>query len=675
MLEEPRRENEKDHGKGKALFRIVFVCLLSIVVLFLLPFLGWGREVRAIAGATVILLSAANTGLWFIKGKRKQLSGRELFQATGLGLGVYALGMFYLAAMQAWSDLMVGGFFLVIVLAGLPNIPVLVRSMRHSDRESQYKSWSILEAVLLVLTVIFAGFLLIYAFLPTMNFDGLEYHLGVPWAYWQKGGMQFLPHLFYSNFPMNMEMLLTLAWRIGGESGVQVFHYSLGMLTTYALFLGLCRRIGRTGALLGALVFLTDFQIMTLTISTKIDLGLIFFSYLAFESLMDWWKTGKKREAILCSVFTGIAIGCKYSAIGIVGIPIGIGFIICLVSMRKKQPDLKILFHYGLLIAILFSPWAAKNWIYQGNPVFPLGYSVFGAKTMDDEIQHFMTLSTDATWPDEIEGFAELSTSWEKLREIWFILTQGQLLVTLFLIIFPLLLIDSREQRLKRMAWLCLIGYLIWIFLSRPLPRYLLPLYPMLVLLLVSSWRNRKGKGIEYLVWGLLGLLVVHNYMGLSLVADQLPSAPRYLLRQLSREEILFRSLPHFEAIEFLNRRLEKEPGKALFVAEARGYGCKIPYDLNSVYDHAILLKRVEEEMDSSKWSELLSKAGYTHLLYNAIELARYRKAFDHDGWREGQRIEDTMKELQRTGKLNPVYTAGPTQDELQITVYKIINR
>jgi hypothetical protein len=175
------------------------------------------------------------------------------------------------------------------------------------------------------------------------------------------------------------------------------------------------------------------------------------------------------------------------------------------------------------------------------------------------------------------------------------------------------------------MAILVALIWLIWLFLSRPIPRYLLPAYPCMIATLLLAWEGSRWKLIQKTVQAILLLAMLYSLRGIPAIAAQLPNPFDYISGRLSREEILFRGLPHFQALEYLNSSVDPARGKVLLVAEARGYGCKVPYDLNSVYDHAILLELLGGEPDASRWASILRARGYTHLLYNQIELARYR--------------------------------------------------
>lgn len=657
----------------EAILLILVFLALFFLLAELLPYVWIGREVRACVGVAWLLVAATGVGLWFIERRPGPVPGRQMLQACGLGIGVCAYGMFLLAALGLWRDRWVWAFFLILQLFSLPQWPLLLRSLRLHWSQAHRERWSVAQVAGLILGGTVAVLSLLYAFLPPMIFDGLEYHLGVPWAYWQRGGMHFLPHLFYSNFPMNVEMVLTLAWRIAGEGGFKVLHWAFGLLSAAGVYIWLRRPLGRTGALLGALLFWMSGEALVLAVSAKIDLALTFFSLLAFESFWRWLHGGSRREALLCGVFCGLAVGSKYSAVGVVALPLGLGLLLSLAAGLRERKQWPILIYFGVAVGLLWMPWGVRNALYQGNPVFPLAYSVFGGKTMDEELHRFMKETTDATWPEELEQLRRLRPGPEQMEQAWGILTGRQVIPTLFLVLFVPLLLGGMERRLALASIVILLGWLVWVTLSRPLPRYLVPLYPAMAGLFLLALDKVRRRALVRIGWALLGVILAHHFLSFGDFIARLPNAPRFVSSRHSVSEgFLFGSLPHLEAIDFLNRNLSRTNAKVLFVAEARGYGCEVPYELNSVYDRAILLQIIGSESRPERWAGLLREAGYTHLLYNPIELHRYRRTFEASGWNEGERTREVMSRLEQTGGLRPLFATPPTPSG-RITVYEIV--
>ena len=104
-----------------------------------------------------------------------------------------------------------------------------------------------------------------------------------------------------------------------------------------------------------------------------------------------------------------------------------------------------------------------------------------------------------------------------------------------------------------------LLGWLIWVTLSRPLARYLVPLYPAMAGLFLLAFDKVRWRPVVRIGWGLLAIVLVHHFLTFSDFVARLPNAPRYLTSHyLAPEGFVFRSLPHLEAIAFLNRSVSR---------------------------------------------------------------------------------------------------------------------
>jgi 4-amino-4-deoxy-L-arabinose transferase-like glycosyltransferase len=635
------------------------------IVLFVLNALVYlsCREGMALATAAEVHIVAAGLGFHVLRFLGYPAEGKWFFPAVGVGLAVMALLMFLLGVLGLWQDVIViPAYFLMLFLAIFQWPPVLKVLLEPLQRQGK-EPWVLWDAVLLVFGGFVALFLLVMAFLPPMGFDALEYHLGAPWAWWQRGGIVFLPHLFYSQFPMNMEMLFTLVWRLGGETSIKVFHWSLSLVAAGALYAGIRSRVGRRWALLGALLLYTNIPLMVLSVQAKIDLGLVFFATLAYLSFLRWLDTREQKDVIFLGIFCGIAAGIKYSAIGVLILPVGLGMV-CRVIFHQEDLRKKLLHPlvFAGLVVLLFLPWGSRNLINEGNPVFPLGYSVLGGRTLDPEFHAFLARTTDATWPEEMQDLQKTDSVSEFILHFWWVLTRLDVITGLLLISAPLILMQKKNIEAKYLLVMALAGWLVWLTLSRPLPRYLIPVFPAVVLSLVLWGKSIRKPLVENLILIIGILILVYNFSTLGVIARQLKDAPKYLLRQVSREEVLFKGQPHWQAIEFLNRTLgDKEDVKVLFVAEARGYGVEVPYVLNSVYDRAVLLQVIGEGNDPGLWADRLLEAGYSHILYNPIELSRYIETFAQEGWPEGQRLREVMVRLEASPRLKLLWESPPT--------------
>src|SRR5690606_16894712 len=81
------------------------------------------------------------------------------------------------------------------------------------------------------------------------------------------------------------------------------------------------------------------------------------------------------RHTLLCGLLAGSAIACKYPGLVSVTIPLGVA-VVLIAARRNGTMDmpaaLRTAAAFSLGVAVTFGPWALKNLIETGNPVYPL---------------------------------------------------------------------------------------------------------------------------------------------------------------------------------------------------------------------------------------------------------------------------------------------------------------
>ena len=217
--------------------------------------------------------------------------------------------------------------------------------------------------------------------LPPIEKDTLIYHLAVPKIWLNAGGVIEIPWLENSYFPMNLNLLYMAPLSFDFDIGAKFIHNVFGLLTALLIFLYLKKRISTNWALLGGLVFLSTPLIVRLSASAYVDLGLAFFTTAATLGIIYWQDTGKWIYFILSSIALGLALGTKYNSV------FALAFLSCGVLWFYKRSGngwVKsggVTFIYAGLALSLFAPWAVKNYIFTGNPTYPLYNQLWGVAT------------------------------------------------------------------------------------------------------------------------------------------------------------------------------------------------------------------------------------------------------------------------------------------------------
>ena len=237
----------------------------------------------------------------------------------------------------------------------------------------------ILLNLFILCTVIYVSLL---AWVPPVSRDALTHHLAVPKLYLQHGGIYEITHLNFSYYPMNLDLLYLIPLYFGNDILPKFIHLAFAAATAVLIFWYLSRRMNMAYGLFGSLFFLTIPVIVRLSSTVYVDLGLIFFLFASLLCLFLWTENGfKQRYLLLSAMLCGLALGTKYNGlIGLFLLGIFAAFVYARYKVKEKAVSLKAAgwgAAFFLIALIVFSPWMIRNFVWTGNPVYPLYNGVF----------------------------------------------------------------------------------------------------------------------------------------------------------------------------------------------------------------------------------------------------------------------------------------------------------
>lgn len=343
------------------------------------------------------------------------------------------------------------------------------------------------------------GFLLLAAcaaFREPGSWDEVAYTLFLPKEYVRRNGFPYIEEYGpYSAFPAYQEMLSVAGLLLGFRHVVP----HLFNVWTYAL-VGLAgvlvaRRIGIRGALLPAtfLLIVALPAAVELAPLTKNDLLLCLFQLVALDCVLErnWNDAGR---VALSGAYCGFALGIKYTAVP----P---ACLLCLVlvaviwnrggEIRRVVASAATFAGMAFLVA---SPWALRDLLATGDPVFPLfgdvlrGGGSFRYLPVHSRIMHQATYGLiDFSLASSSDG---LSPLFARIRAGVGLLPYLNL---------PLVLLLERRRIADGSANLWPVIFLatallpIWILFLFWEPRYVLFLQVLLVLLVPLSLERLQG--------------------------------------------------------------------------------------------------------------------------------------------------------------------------------------
>ena len=237
----------------------------------------------------------------------------------------------------------------------------------------------------LVLVIILMGAV------PSVSRDALTHHLYIPRLYLQNGGIFEIPHIEFSYYPMNLDLLYMGALYFKIDILPKFIHFSFALATAWMIFVYLKTRINTGHALLGSLFFLSIPVIVNLSTVVYVDLGLVCFLFAALIFLFKWiHQRFKVKPLVISAVFCGLALGTKYN--GLVGLFL-LGLFVPFVYARYHSNEasyagkaIGFSLLYVFIALIIFSPWMIRNVVWTGNPIYPLYHTVFNPGDENFEI-------------------------------------------------------------------------------------------------------------------------------------------------------------------------------------------------------------------------------------------------------------------------------------------------
>jgi hypothetical protein len=281
------------------------------------------------------------------------------------------------------------------------------------------------------------------ALTPEVRHDAIDYHIQFPSLFAVTGRIADEPWSVMSYLPFNMEMLYTLALLWGRDTACKLLHFSFGVFSLLAA-IGLGTRwYGlRTGLFAGFLFAVTP-QVARISMTSFNDLAAALFLTLSLGLWFEHWGergvdgNGPGRPGIRlvsAALLMGLALGVKWSAFPVFFMPLLLAhawfLLMSRVSLRSSLAELGLLF---LLPLVLFAPWCVRNFLFTGNPVYPLLNGFFGLSGPEALAAEAFIQSCRP--PAETYGMPEILIYWKgRLRDIGL---AGSTIVYLFLIVPP----------------------------------------------------------------------------------------------------------------------------------------------------------------------------------------------------------------------------------------------
>lgn len=312
---------------------------------------------------------------------------------AGLGLGLMALFVLLLGSTLGLSRLVLGGLPLV---GGL----LLWRWLRNwlADWRALGQAWRLSDAfgrAVAVLCALILASTLLLALAPALAFDALVSHLTLPQLYWQQGRVSYLPEMIMSGMPQNAEMLYTWAIGLAGAPAAAALGWACGVLALVGLWGWVAERLGFRAAWVGVASLLCGYSLAALLAWAYVDWLALLFGWATLVWLERWRLAGEQRALLLAGIFTGLAMGVKYTSAILALVGVGV---VAWHALRRRQAFLPAALRYGVAAVALSLAWFLKNWLTTSNPLYPFLFPS-GAMTAQ-RLEVYQSVPPFGNWQD-----------------------------------------------------------------------------------------------------------------------------------------------------------------------------------------------------------------------------------------------------------------------------------
>lgn len=560
---------------------ILFSILLFVIVLPL--------------GRRIFSIFITNTQISFLE---------KIFVIFGIGAGFLALavlciGMF--GALYKWLIILVLAIVALFLKEDMKNTIVDARAWFSSSLRLKL---SFSEKFLLILLCVAWFFTLIGSLSPILGTDALSYHMqdAKVFVKWHK--ISHIPYTRDSLWPFLIQMLFTLGLLLKGAVFSKLFHFAFAVFSILGIYV-ICRRYWpRKNSILACAAFALMPAVLTDTTYAYTDMGVVFYTLLAFYCLFVWLDSKSRHWLYLSAVACGFLLGIKITSATVTPLVILIYLFYALKGkQRLRSIFITIISFMGIAIA-LSGAWYLRSWVVLGNPIFPFASYIFGHG-----------------YPEKILRYHTITEFGIGLRQfitiLWYITMHpakfgGESIGPLFLVFLPMLIFIRKTSKfIRRILFISFALYTAWFFTFQYI-RFFLPVLAFFSMLISYIYFEicQKEKFISKISGALLfiifcysaNLSIYHNLEKLP-VAVGLERQSHYLLR---RE-------PTFVIAEYINKNLPGD-AKILSLGEVRLF--YFDRDIAVATTMELDLKYNKNIKFRGSFDDYLRKENFKYLLY-----------------------------------------------------------
>ena len=521
----------------------------------------------------LLFLFLCGTGLFFLDIAGIKLRGKSSLIVFSFGAGslFFSLILLLLGRYFHYDKTTFAVITVIFSIFALFKLNLIFDGLKNLFREIFFNN-SILINFLLCLIFIRLFYSILNIFIPPTGWDTLAYHYAIPAIYNKMEKIVYIPFMYHSNWPQNMEILFGYAMAMRNDlfaNGICFLYAFLLLLTVYQFSKEIS---GKEAGIIAVALIISTTLFKREAVNGYVDIGLSFFEIAALYGVVLWSRTKDLKFLIVAAICAAGAASVKMLGIfSILVLPFFIAFADIFNNDNRKL-NIKETFWFILFAAFFASPWYIKSFIDTGNPVWPFAYNLFGGKNWSKELADFrQSYYAIHGAGSSLKSFLILPYSLIKSSNMDGYLGNNFIF---YYFLFPFLVFYIIKERKSEVSFLLFYSFIfiVFWFFNAQMIRFLFPGFVVITalnaIIIDKILFNYKNKILKVIIAGYLIFLAFYSfpfryksdYDGLKL-----------LLGIENRENYLLKNLDCYGLIKKINTD-ENIKGKIVLIKEVRGY-------------------------------------------------------------------------------------------------------
>ncbi len=583
----------------------------------------------------VLFLFFCSIGLFFLALSGIRIREKNFLLVFSFATGVifFSIMLLFLGKNFLYNREYFLGITLVLGIFSLSKINLVMESLNEFIKEFSNLNNKYLNLILFLI-VIRVFYSIFNIFLPPAGWDSLAYHFAIPAIYLKNEKITYIPFMYHSNWPQNMEIIFGYAIGIWNDYLAQGICFLYAMMLLLTIFQFSKTIADKNTGLIALAIVISTTLFKRESVNGYVDVGLSYFFLSSLFSVYLWTLNKDIRFLMVGAICAGGAASVKILGLfSLCFLPLFIIFSDYLLNNENKKLYIKQALWFFIFAVIIACPWYIKSLVDTGNPVWPFAYSLFKGKNWSEELANYRDLyyKTHGAGNSLLQLFF-LPYNLIKCKNMDGYLGNNFIF---YYFLFPFLIFHIIKEKNFKIFFLLiysLVFMLFWFF-STQMIRFLFPGFVVITILnsfivakILFEYKNNILKVVVYIY---LIFLILYSFPfknksdfdGIKIFSGF-----------ENREKYLEKNIDSFKIIKRINSE-KLNDGKIALLKEVRGYYFKKDYIwADPVNQGLITYKEVKQTINEMKKNNIkyillnsnqynnAKKDGYTKKVYNIID-------------------------------------------------------